>query len=282
MSSFLIPSTNPGLSARVQDWLSSGTSLIRNRNNSKIIITSSILAVLSATVAPAIYRDYRDFISLGPGGVPHNVIGWLGVSLVLCPLGREMFSTEVYDRNPDKRSFLSEADVPRREGRRPVVGRHVVPQRQMDQIPGAEIKEKLTAAFTSLYQQNQHLVKLSTSLHESNTEALFLADGVRGNEPVATDMLREISHIHGTGDYSVHVTLPPQDCKKVIQAGWAQRHAFSGNTIFKRLGVKRLRLPAEYVLIYAPRNEEELKTVMKFVRASVAYLAGVAVEEVRM
>lgn len=81
--------------------------------------------------------------------------------------------------------------------------------------------QKLTAAFTSLYQQNQHLVKLSPSLHESNTEALFLADGIRGNEPLATDMLREISHFHGTGDHSVHVTLPPQDCK-YIQYSTAQ------------------------------------------------------------
>lgn len=55
----------------------------------------------------------------------------------------------------------------------------------------------------------------------------------------------------------------------------------SGNIIFRRLGVKRLYLPAEYVLIYAPRNEAELETVMRFVRASVAYMAGVGVEEVR-
>lgn len=45
--------------------------------------------------------------------------------------------------------------------------------------------------------------------------------------------------------------------------------------------MKRLYLPAEYVLIYAPRNEAELETVMRFVRASVAYMAGVGVEEVR-
>lgn len=131
----------------MEHWLRSVMSLLRNHNsnsnNNKIItiIASSILAVLSATAAPAIYRDYRAFLSLGPGGVPHNVIGWLGVSLLLCPFGREMFSTEVYDRNPDKRSFLSEDDVPRRKGRRPVVRRHVVPQRQVDQIPGAEMKE---------------------------------------------------------------------------------------------------------------------------------------------
>ncbi|KAL1969880.1 hypothetical protein VTN77DRAFT_7389 [Rasamsonia byssochlamydoides] len=139
MSSSLIPSNNnPGLSTRIQDWLHS-----RNRdNNNKVIITiaiaSSILATLSTAAA---YRDYRALLALGPGGVPHNVIGWLGVSLVLCPLAREMFSTEEYDRHPDRRSLLLGGEVPRREGRRPVIGRHVVPQRQRDQIPGKEVRE---------------------------------------------------------------------------------------------------------------------------------------------
>lgn len=70
--------------------------------------------------------------------------------------------------------------------------------------------------------------------------------------------------------------------KKIIQAGWAQRHAFSGSPILKRFGPKRLYLPAEYVLIYAPRNEAEVATVMTFVRAGVAYLAGVGIDEVKV
>lgn len=77
--------------------------------------------------------------------------------------------------------------------------------------------QKLTTAFNNLYQQNQHLIKLSTSLRENHTEALFLADGVQGKEPVSTEALREIAHIHGTGDHSVHVTVSPQDCEYKIK-----------------------------------------------------------------
>jgi hypothetical protein len=60
---------------------------------------------------------------------------------------------------------------------------------------------------------NKQIFKLSPSLHENHTDALFLADNVAGNEPIASGMLREIAHIHHTGDYSIHVGLSPQDCK---------------------------------------------------------------------
>jgi hypothetical protein len=38
---------------------------------------------------------------------------------------------------------------------------------------------------------------------------------------------------------------------------------------------KPLSLPAEYVLIYAPRTNEEVDFVMEIVAASVKYMAGV-------
>jgi hypothetical protein len=137
--SSLIPKKSV-LPARIQDWLRNSQlpSLIRDN---KKPITIAITSILTSVTLPILYQDYRNFLRLGPGGVPHNVLGWLTVSLVMCPFGCEMFSTEVYDSQPDKRRLLSDEQVPRREGGRPLIGRHVVPQRQLDQIPGREIKE---------------------------------------------------------------------------------------------------------------------------------------------
>jgi hypothetical protein len=78
------------------------------------------------------------------------------------------------------------------------------------------------------------------------------------------------------------VILSPADSKKVIDAAWGQRHPLSGSTVFRKLvGEKRaLYLPEEYLLIYAPRNEEEIKIVLNIVKAAVGFGAGVEIEKV--
>lgn len=62
------------------------------------------------------------------------------VTTLLRPLASEMFSTDMYDRNEDKSTWLSAGDLTSR-GERPVVGPHVVPQRQLNQVPDKEINE---------------------------------------------------------------------------------------------------------------------------------------------
>jgi hypothetical protein len=117
-------------------------------------------------------------------------------------------------------------------------------------------------------------------------------------------MLKEVAHIHGTGDHSVHVVLAPQDCtfypfflfpqifflflslsffllvdylitfpgKKVIESGWGQRHPLDGVRVAKL--VLGFTLPKEYILVYAPRTEEEIGLVMEVVKASVGFMTG--------
>lgn len=70
--------------------------------------------------------------------------------------------------------------------------------------------KKLSAAFDVVYQQNRDKLKMSMSLAERHTNAMFLADDIP-RSPIEPQ--REISHIHGTSDYSMHVTLSPVDCK---------------------------------------------------------------------
>jgi hypothetical protein len=46
----------------------------------------------------------------------------------------------------------------------------------------------------------------------------------------------------------------------VIERGWGERHPLSGKI-----------LPSEYLLIYAPRDEEELGIVERIILAAIAY-----------
>jgi len=107
-------------------------------------------AIGTSLILPTLYRDYRTFRSYGPGGVPSNVFGWLIVRAIFQPFMGEMFETEIYvqrvhaleGHGAGEAGFLTLAPEQMRSVTdRPVVGPHVVPQRQLTQIPEEEIKD---------------------------------------------------------------------------------------------------------------------------------------------
>ncbi|CAI7589235.1 unnamed protein product [Penicillium discolor] len=253
--------------------------------NRLTLALSAAALLVSTLILPAAYRDYKIFKSYGPGGLPNNALGWIIVRALFQPFGREMLSTDEYvqrvaaaeghGKGDDGFLFLSEEQLGSRRGEeRPVVGPHVAPQRQLTQVPDEAVMEKFRGAFSAFGHQNHHLVKFQRSNLERHADGLFVADHI----PVfgiAKTMNREIAHIHSGNDHSVHVTLAPADCIKVIEAGWGQRHAFSGTSAmtFLSLGT-RPDIPAEYVLIYAPRTEAEIETVMQIISAGVEFMTG--------
>ena len=71
----------------------------------------------------------------------------------------------------------------------------------------------------------------------------------------------EFAHLHPPRDGSLHMTLPPEIVEKVIENGWAEFHPLAG----------RYGLPANIVMVYGPRDEEELAVVGNLIRASHAF-----------
>lgn len=59
----------------------------------------------------------------------------------------------------------------------------------------------------------------------------------------------------------------------MIEAGWGERHPLA------RGGWCRRFVPREFVLVYAPRGEEEVGIVMRIVEAGVWWVAGIEVGE---
>ncbi|KAL1973202.1 hypothetical protein VTN31DRAFT_6744 [Thermomyces dupontii] len=85
----------------------------------------------------------------------------------------------MYDRNPDKRSWLTSDALPWHHGPRPQMGPHPAPQSQLDQAAGAEIPLKLGRSLAQLVADNQHLLVFKPSVHEGRTtQGVFLADEV--------------------------------------------------------------------------------------------------------
>jgi hypothetical protein len=74
----------------------------------------------------------------------------------------------------------------------------------------------------------------------------------------------EFAHLHPASDGSLHMTLPPEIVDQVIENGWAERHPLAG----------QYGLPANIVMVYGPRDEDELAVVEELIRLSHAFATG--------
>ncbi|KAJ7127102.1 hypothetical protein C8R44DRAFT_113919 [Mycena epipterygia] len=223
------------------------------------------LAAVIAVGAPWVLDNYRKFRALGKSGLsPLGPLGWL-LATVLTGFGRETVSTAEYEQDANTESWLDEKSVERR-GVRPTLGWHCVPHRQMDRLPEEVVAKRLDAIFAKRVAANPNLVQVVPSPHEKLDPGMIIHPDIPSPHKEADQALREIAHVHST-DHSLHVILSPADCKTAIELGWAERHPLSGVS-------RILPLPNNYLLVYAPRNEEELDVVERIIVASIGYMTG--------
>lgn len=93
--------------------------------------------------------------------------------------------------------------------------------------------------------------------------ALWL-DSVEGAPRDAFMIGNEFAHLHPGGDQSLHVMLPPSLATEAIDAGWAEQHPVA----------RRGLIPANAVMIYSPRDDDERAVVAELVRAAYEYATG--------
>ena len=76
---------------------------------------------------------------------------------------------------------------------------------------------------------------------------------------------REFAHIHpqDSGGGSLHVRLTADHAAAVVEEGWGEYHPFAIDGTIPNL-----------VMVYAPRDDEDLEVVMTIVGAAVAYATG--------
>jgi len=74
----------------------------------------------------------------------------------------------------------------------------------------------------------------------------------------------EFCHLHPPPDGSIHLTLPNPLRDSAIRLGWAEPHPTT------RAGA----MPKTLVMVYAPRDQEELAVVHQFVLSSCRFARG--------
>lgn len=216
-----------------------------------VFVPLGTLAFLSA------FRSYQTWMSLGPGGIPHSVFGWILSELLLRPFSL-WDVREIKDLRQAGNGYLKAIDDRTRDP--PRVKGHA-PNRQINYFsPRAIIAEMESFILNKIPEKCPRRMHIDESYLGRAGSALFVTNPVEHCKKYKG----ECAQIHSTKDGSLHVVLHPLDAIKVMEGGWGERHPLA----------KGLFLPRSYILLYAPQDNTEVETVKKIVRAAVNYVGG--------
>jgi Family of unknown function (DUF5519) len=151
--------------------------------------------------------------------------------------------------------------LPKRSGARPRTTPNN-PHTQLEQNPEHEVVEELARRLFALPGAEQRPSAISVP----GARALWLREDVPAGPQEAFMIGREFAHIHPMPDGSLHAALPPEVAQEAIRKGWAERHPVA------RMGY----IPQNVVMIYAPRDAEEIEIVAGLVVEAYRYAGGTA------
>jgi len=216
-------------------------------------------------LTPDEYKDYQAWVALGLGGLPHTVEGYQTVKTI----GMMMKSGTDWNRVA---SYIGEVgdvsglkNLPKRQGNKPVIAPFAVPHRQVDQHNTFAVRVLQTKVFDDqVANSNNHLIYKNSYL-EIHNPSIFLKDSASGNPSIVSVSHAEIGHIHKI-DGSMHLILSPSDTKEVIEKGWGELHGLAG---------ANSKAAKTYMMIYSPRDENELAVTRQILEAAVKYASYV-------
>ena len=152
--------------------------------------------------------------------------------------------------------------LPERRGPRPSVS-WTIPQQQETQNSPQEIYEELFAGISGL--PGVEVEPSHISVPGARALTLRSGSGTADERAFLVPQVGEFAHLHPSYDGSLHLALPDELAADVSAKGWGRPHMWAGT-----------RLASGFMLIYGPRDHDELVTVQGIVAASHAYAARTA------
>jgi hypothetical protein len=134
------------------------------------------------------------------------------------------------------------------------------PHTQLEQNPEDAVVQELARKVFALPDVEERPSAISVP----GARALWLRDDVPTGPQEAFMIGREFAHIHPLPDGSLHAALPPELAEEAIEKGWAEQHPVA------HMGY----ISPNVVMIYAPRNAEEIEIVAGLVEESYHYAVG--------
>ena len=136
------------------------------------------------------------------------------------------------------------------------------PHMQLDQQAASPaLRDELAARVFAL----PGVVERPSMISVPGARALWLEETLAAGPPEAFLVEREFGHLHPAPDESLHLMLPEELAARVSGTGRGEPHPAA------RMGL----IPPTAMMVYAPRDEDELETVARLVEASYRFARGV-------
>lgn len=149
--------------------------------------------------------------------------------------------------------------LPYRAGERPKTN-YCQPHEQLTQNAPPEIYARLKQhAFEFPFVERR-----ASLVSVPGAEALWLDE--EGGHGCAEAFMRgnEFAHVHPPRDGSMHMMLPVDNVSELLERGWGELHPL----------VEEGRLPPTSVMVYGPRDPDELKIAVGLIEASYNFARG--------
>jgi phospholipase/carboxylesterase len=159
---------------------------------------------------------------------------------------------------------LSDGRLPARTGERPEVS-WTIPQQQESDTSPAELQERLFTRIAAL----PGVTSRPSAISVPGARGLMVERNPGTPlEAFLVPRAGEFAHLHPGHDSSLHLALPPALAADAVAKGWAVAHPLAG-----------IRLARGMVMVFGPRDVEELDIVAGIVETSHAFATGRLVPE---
>ena len=153
--------------------------------------------------------------------------------------------------------------LPQKKGKRPKT-RGPMPHIQLDQLADPEIEQKLGEAIFS----HQSFIERPSGYSLPGARGIYLKNGDEAKVRIPIGSGTEIGHIHPHPELgSMHLHLPEPLARELIEKGWGEFHPL----------VQQGAFPPNIVMLYAPRDDNEISVIQWFVEASYSYVKSEAI-----
>lgn len=130
-----------------------------------------------------------------------------------------------------------------------------MPHQQLDQTAPADLQE-------ALFERARALPGVTVGRSHVSVPGAraFHLDEAAAGAPDAFMTGKEFAHLHPASDGSLHLVLPEAEARAVIERGWGEFHPLVAQGV----------MPPTNLMVFGPRDADELETVWRIVEASHA------------
>ena len=154
-------------------------------------------------------------------------------------------------------------EIPKRVGDKPLTGQQP-PHLQFSDLSPKEVFEKMEQwALFDLPEKVPFIRKHPTLISVPSSQALWLDESKAAakNAFMPPSHSREFAHLHADGSW--HLVVAENTVEEIIMAGWGERHPWYDKGVLE-------------VMIYAPRNDDELSIIKQLVITSIEHASNEA------